>query len=127
MLDEIAALPEKSSGVVDEMVVAIYGAGPGDWVRSGALYGGSTSDRASEPRFWLPLRQDREPYALFYARNVPEQLVKWTEDQGTRDQHFSDGYVALDAIRQYLDRSPFYESPEEWAAERDEEDDALLN
>lgn len=123
ILDQIAALPARKIGgdVVDEMIVAIYGASPGGWIRGGALYGGTTSAVGEQPRYWFSLRQEREPHALFHARRVPRGLAMWVADQGTPNQHFSDGYEGLDAIRPYLDREPFYESPEEWAAERDDE------
>jgi hypothetical protein len=120
LLDEIAAFTF-TNDVVDRMVVAIYGASPGDWIRGGSLYGGSTSDSADDPQYWLPLRIDREPYALYFATKVPERLAERVEAQNTRDQYFGDGYEALAAIRPYLDREPFYESPKSWATEQEEE------
>jgi len=120
-LEEIAALPKTESRNVI-VVVAIYGSGSGYWVRDGALYGASTDMRAESPQYWRPLRVEREPHALFWATGVPEDLALRVEAQGTPDQRFADGYLALDAIRPYLEREPFYESPAAWAEERDEEE-----
>jgi hypothetical protein len=108
--------------VIKQMVVAIYGSYPGDWVRGGALYGGSTAPQADSPRFWLPLRQDHEPHALFWAKNVPDKLAKRIEGHGiSGEQFYSDGYEGLHAIAPYLAKEPFYESPEEWQKEKDRE------
>lgn len=109
--------------MVKKMVVAIYGAFPGGWVRHGTLYGGSTSGHATNPSYWLPLRMDHEPHALFFAERVPDKLAAAVEAQGTPDQTFDDGYTALEAISPYLDKEPFYESPESWATEKTEEDE----
>ncbi len=100
------------------MVAAIYGSYPGDWVRGGSLFEGSTSPHASTPRFWMSLRMEHEPHALFWAHEVPEALAKRIENN-----EFDDGYKALEAIERYLDKEPFYESPKEWAAQKLEEED----
>lgn len=109
---------------VKKMVVCVYGGTPGDWVGGGALYGASTSEHASNSRYWLPLRLEREPYALFWATNVPAQIAKRVEAQGiSGEQYYDDGYKGLDAIAPYLDKEPFYESPEEWGKKKDESGD----
>jgi len=50
---------------------------------------------------------------------VPDALAKRIEDHGTSDQYYDDGYKGLHAIAPYLDKEPFYESPEDWIKEKD--------
>jgi hypothetical protein len=117
-LDEIAALG--AQGQPRHVIVAVYGATHGTWFAQGALYGASTDIvRAENPLYWRHLRDEREPYALFLGERVPENLVRQVETQSTQDQYFSDGYVALDAIRPFLDREPLYESPVRQEREED--------
>jgi hypothetical protein len=100
------------------MVVAV--------IADGYVYGATetaSSDTAEDPRYWLQLRLDREPYALFMA-TVPSDLADKLEVQGTSDQEFSDGYEAMRAVAPYMDSEPFYESPEEWANDREELEEA---
>lgn len=100
------------------MVVAV--------IADGYVYGASeteSSDTAEDPRYWLQLRLDREPYALFRA-TVPSKLADDLEAQGTSDQVFSDGYEAMRAAAPYMEAEPFYESPEEWANDREELEEA---
>jgi hypothetical protein len=100
------------------MVVAV--------IADGYVYGATetaSSDTAEDPRYWLQLRLDREPYALFRA-TVPNDLADKLEAQGTSDQEFSDGYEAMRAVAPYMEAEPFYESPEEWENERGELDEA---
>lgn len=52
------------------MVVAV--------IADGYVYGATetaSSDTAEDPRYWLQLRLDREPYALFRA-TVPSDLIR---------------------------------------------------
>ena len=49
-----------------DLVVAIYGSYPGQWVRDGALWGGSSSPHASDVKYWLPLRQEHEPHGALF-------------------------------------------------------------
>lgn len=92
-------------------------------IGDGYLYGASGDLRhAFNAGYWLPLRLDREPYALFEA-HVPPDMAADFEAQGTSDQYFDDGYDAMSEIAPYLDPEPFYESPESWDAEREREED----
>ena len=84
----------------DEMVVCVYG--------DGAVYGGKIRG-GWDPHYWLTLRLEHEPYALYEAYEVPRQLALDIEAQGTSDQVFSDGYTAMRAIARYLAKEPFYE------------------
>jgi len=98
------------------MVVAVIG--------DGYVYGATeveSSDTAYNPRYWMQLRLDHEPHALYEAV-VPPDLADKLEAQGTSEQVFSDGYEAMNAVAPYLEKEPFYESPEEWEQERDEEE-----
>ena len=100
------------------MVVAV--------IADGYVYGASkteSSDTAEDPRYWLQLRLDREPYALFRA-TVPSKLADDLETQGTSEQVLSDGYEAMKEVAQYMEAEPFYESPEEWANDREELEEA---
>jgi hypothetical protein len=101
--------------VEPSMVVAV--------IADGYVYGGSSDAGATNPRYWLSLRQDHEPHSLYLAKNVPSDIAQAIEDMGSPDQEYRDGYEAMRAIDPYMDKEPFYESPEEWIAERAAEDE----
>ena len=97
-------------------------------VGDGSLYGASANRNAYEPRYWLSLRAEHEPYALFEAR-VPHKLADKLEVHGTTDQWFSDGYEGWRAVAPYLKKKPFYISneydprgPYVWDPQKVEED-----
>jgi hypothetical protein len=87
-----------------DLIVAIYG--------DHAVYGASDNERADSPRFWQQLLSDGEPFALFHAHDVPEEIASDLIAQGTQEQAFHDGYTAFHAVQRYLRPIPFWVSPE---------------
>lgn len=110
----------KKKGGKTDMVVAVYG--------DHSLYGASADPLATDPRYWMQLRIDDEPHALFYAK-VPHDLVGFydpltkarpvtlveaLEKQGVSgEQWFDDGYEGWRAVAPYVKpKRPFYVSHE---------------
>jgi len=87
-----------------DLIVAIYG--------DHAVYGASDNERADSPRFWQQLLSDGEPFALFHAHDVPEEIASDLIAQGTQEQAFHDGYTAFHAVQRYLRPIPFWVSHE---------------
>jgi len=44
-----------------------------------------------------------QEWAIYQTRRLPAALKKQLEDQGTGDQWFDDGYVALDVARGFIE------------------------
>jgi hypothetical protein len=103
---ELYRLTEAERTAPVELVAAYYA--------DGAFYGASaTCEAATEPRYWLPLWNEDEPFRLVRLVNVPADVAAQFVAHGTSEQHYADGYEAARAAAPYegaeLYRSDNYE------------------
>jgi len=69
-------------------------------IGDGYLYG--ADERGNSERYWSHATRGEDEWAIYKLTRVPEELADQLVRQGDRNQHFSDGYIAWDAAKPYV-------------------------